>query len=384
MFNRLLLILSITFFLLSVSLSARNNSTGCIHENFGRAYHSEIGNYASTTDPGSYNGDIRLAFSAEKGFLLDSVTVYYDGDWSGPNDNITFTLYDASMNVISNSNALITSSGKNRLHINLEISGAGNYFLGFSAPQSSQPNDWKNAIWHENRPWSADGSTNYNYPYTVNETISITHAVAESESNFGTALYNFYPGFYDLKINTNEECSSPSISLLNPSNNDDIIVNSETTLNSSVSDSDGYVSNVKYIIKQDTTTINTYSISNTASSWEVIWIPTTTGVYTIEAIATDDMGLTTSTKNTIFVTNPLGVNTTIENQPQIIPNPSSNDFHIQYDGHFDYELYDISGVLIEKNSANSKTQLGHNLDSGIYILRIFAKNEYSSVKLVKK
>jgi endoglucanase len=67
----------------------------------------------------------------------------------------------------------------------------------------------------------------------------------------------------------------------------------------------------------------------------------------------------------------------------LFPNPFTQSFTIQFPVSFDYVLYDLTGVEVEKGKGEKAVLIGQNLPTGTYILKIRSTTQTSSIKVTK-
>nr|WP_255785382.1 T9SS type A sorting domain-containing protein [Membranihabitans maritimus] len=81
-------------------------------------------------------------------------------------------------------------------------------------------------------------------------------------------------------------------------------------------------------------------------------------------------------------------NQKINRNISIFPNPSSSELYIKAPANIQishWQLYDISGKLIRRNTINSSSISIYDLRSGIYFLSLYQKNQYiGTYKIIKK
>jgi PKD repeat protein len=132
----------------------------------------------------TYNTQHGLVFDALADFRLESVKVYADGGGER-----TIQLLDNGDNLIQSASINIPD-GESRISLNFDIpEGAGYQLMG-----PNIPNLYRNG---------ANGSPELDYPYTVNDIISIHGNSADNLS------YYYY--FYDWEITTGYDCTSPRV-----------------------------------------------------------------------------------------------------------------------------------------------------------------------------
>lgn len=80
----------------------------------------------------------------------------------------------------------------------------------------------------------------------------------------------------------------------------------------------------------------------------------------------------------------VGVNDVVYNaEVQNYPNPFGNSCVVTFSGTFNYQVLSVDGKLVESGTATDKCDVGGNLSSGIYILKVSNRNNTSTIKLSK-
>ncbi|MBC7694062.1 MAG: cellulase family glycosylhydrolase [Burkholderiales bacterium] len=69
---------------------------------------------------------------------------------------------------------------------------------------------------------------------------------------------------------------------------------------------------------------------------------------------------------------------------KLFPNPFQNTFTINSDVNFEYQICNLSGVLIEKGDAFLSAEVGSNLEAGMYLLKIICKERNQILKIYKQ
>jgi hypothetical protein len=67
----------------------------------------------------------------------------------------------------------------------------------------------------------------------------------------------------------------------------------------------------------------------------------------------------------------------------VYPNPSKDNFNIELEGEFSYQLMDVTGKELEAGSSENSAQIGRNLSKGVYLLRIDKGNGFKIQKIIK-
>jgi rhamnogalacturonan endolyase len=91
--------------------------------------------------------------------------------------------------------------------------------------------------------------------------------------------------------------------------------------------------------------------------------------------------LADSTNNTT-----LGARTSLDRTSATVhPNPAAGTFHIQAQGDFSYQIYNLTGQVLEQGQGRNNFNGGHSLRPGMYLVRVrLANGEQTTVKLQKE
>jgi rhamnogalacturonan endolyase len=91
--------------------------------------------------------------------------------------------------------------------------------------------------------------------------------------------------------------------------------------------------------------------------------------------------LADSTNNTT-----LGARTSLDRASATVhPNPAAGTFHIQAQGDFSYQIYNLTGQVLEQGQGRNDFNGGHSLRPGMYLVRVrLANGEQTTVKLQKE
>jgi rhamnogalacturonan endolyase len=91
--------------------------------------------------------------------------------------------------------------------------------------------------------------------------------------------------------------------------------------------------------------------------------------------------LADSTNNTT-----LGARTSLDRASATVhPNPAAGTFHIQAQGDFSYQIYSLTGQMLEQGQGRNDFNGGHILRPGMYLVRVrLANGEQTTVKLQKE
>lgn len=73
----------------------------------------------------------------------------------------------------------------------------------------------------------------------------------------------------------------------------------------------------------------------------------------------------------------------VTNEAVCYPNPFLDEFHIQAKSEFDYSIYDMTGVLVEKGAGSDSKYVGSELRSGMYVVRIQTATKAEVIKITK-
>lgn len=65
------------------------------------------------------------------------------------------------------------------------------------------------------------------------------------------------------------------------------------------------------------------------------------------------------------------------------PNPFSSSLNIVADGSFDYLVYDMKGIMVEKGKAENSAEVGQDLDAGLYMITIKTGTATETFKINK-
>lgn len=68
----------------------------------------------------------------------------------------------------------------------------------------------------------------------------------------------------------------------------------------------------------------------------------------------------------------------------ISASPSQSSFIVTAPDPFEYTIYDAAGTATEKGQAQGAANVGHNLQSGLYIMKVRTAKESKTLKVLKK
>jgi beta-xylosidase len=80
----------------------------------------------------------------------------------------------------------------------------------------------------------------------------------------------------------------------------------------------------------------------------------------------------------------LGMEEESKSTALVYPNPFENQFSVDVKGAFSYELFGLTGVLMEQNQAQDHVLLGEKLSKGMYVLKLSQGNTTKVVKVTKE
>lgn len=70
-------------------------------------------------------------------------------------------------------------------------------------------------------------------------------------------------------------------------------------------------------------------------------------------------------------------------KPLIFPNPSNQQFVLQFLGEFEYRLFNLSGVTVQQGKSANALRFGEKLAPGVYFLQVKGRDKTNVLKLVK-
>ena len=68
----------------------------------------------------------------------------------------------------------------------------------------------------------------------------------------------------------------------------------------------------------------------------------------------------------------------------VYPNPSVKTFRIKANGSFTFHIYDANGKLQQQGSAINQIETGAQLGAGIYFVKVMAKKQTATIKIIKQ
>lgn len=68
----------------------------------------------------------------------------------------------------------------------------------------------------------------------------------------------------------------------------------------------------------------------------------------------------------------------------VFPNPSVKTFRIQTNGRFTFHIYDVNGKLQQQGNAINQIETGEQLGAGIYFIKVMAKRQTATIKIIKQ
>ena len=161
----------------------------------------------------------------------------------------------------------------------------------------------------------------------------------------------------------------PQVSISVPANNTTVKTNTSVTLTATASDPDGTVSKVDFYsnggVKLGTKTGSPYSFAWTT--------PAATGTHTITAMVYDNDGeIKISSPITINVSNTVtGLEEEeIGTQTTIFPNPFQESVLVNKNGNYTLQIFNSTGILIERREASGPVTIHKNLTAGVYYFKI--------------
>jgi pectinesterase len=75
---------------------------------------------------------------------------------------------------------------------------------------------------------------------------------------------------------------------------------------------------------------------------------------------------------------------TISDQSTCFPNPFSSECHIRENGRFEYDLFDLTGQLVETGKGENTATMGAALQTGVYLVKIQSSSGTRFIKVIKK
>lgn len=68
----------------------------------------------------------------------------------------------------------------------------------------------------------------------------------------------------------------------------------------------------------------------------------------------------------------------------VFPNPSAKTFRIKANGSFSFHIYDAGGKLQQQGTAVNQIETGAQLGAGIYFVKVMAKKQTATIKIIKQ
>jgi len=68
----------------------------------------------------------------------------------------------------------------------------------------------------------------------------------------------------------------------------------------------------------------------------------------------------------------------------VFPNPSVKSFIIKLNSSFTFQLFDTNGRMILQGNGNGTTEMGQQLQPGVYFLKIQSKKKSITQKIIKQ
>jgi len=358
-----------------------------VSETVGRAYSDgNIGNFdkgytpANVTDPtnNSYRA-INVDFLSD--FNIDFITVYSSGT-----QDLVFNVRNSAGTIVATSTKQAVA-GENRVNVDLAVTAGTDYNI-----------ELEGAIWLE---------TTLEAPAIYGETwqgvVTFNHMSVKDGWADETGQYL---GLYDWEVSAGGSCGSrtpvsatietnctpPTISDIIPTNNTIVTDFSSVVISATVIDPDNVngVSTVMINVYKtgDENPVHTEAASKDGDLYSGSWIPSEYAVYTIELIATDVNGNTTTSSVNFTVEDqtepPVGFGkVSSQNSIDVFPNPANDIIHISGVEVFDFIITDTRGVEVMNGTKQSSINVSL-LKSGMYILQIQTNGEVKTSLFMKE
>ena len=84
------------------------------------------------------------------------------------------------------------------------------------------------------------------------------------------------------------------------------------------------------------------------------------------------------------ITTPVSDQTVPAIAVDVFPNPSQKTFLIRANGSFTFHIYDINGILQQHGLAVNQIETGARLAAGVYFVKVTAKKQQSTIKIIKQ
>lgn len=301
------------------------------------------------------NTDRFLYFDALDDIVLKSVKVNADGG-----GNRIIELRNQNGNVLQSATVNIPN-GESRVTLNFEVAAGTNYQLGLGG--------------NTNGLWRTDDANNINYPYVINDLVSITES--DVGVNFNPPIPNrYYYSFYDWEV-SKAYCSSTRQAV-------NVVVNN-CSGNAPEADFEANVTTICAGESINFTDLSTESPSSvewsfpggspsTSSNANPTITYDATGVYSVSLTATNNAGSDQETK-TSYITVLAAPNTTINGDNEICEGETSTLI-----GNINNGGGTVTSYLWTKNGNNIANSNLPNLeinDGGNYTLTVTNTNNCS-------
>lgn len=326
-----------------------NQSTSYWVENVITKPYLSAGKADKSGSGGILNSNKSLIFDAYRDFILDSVTVY-----ASSTGTRTVTLY-------SNTGVVIASKTIN------VVNGAARVYLGFYIPKG------KDYALEGKNMFRNNGGVNY--PYAVAGLLSINRSNVQSNPG------GYYYYFYDWKVHE-PECASNRVEV-------HAFINSAPPLADFVmTNNDPYVEFTDQSSNQGASYWN-FGDGKTSALGSPTHLYLQNGNYTVTLTVDNGCG-TDSISKTLTIGQATSINYSVEKSNiKLYPNPTNGLFNIDFGPKSEYELlsiYDFMGkrvkqVKLDKNTQIMQLNMGE-YSSGMYLIRLSAKNHYEDLKLI--
>ena len=131
---------------------------------------------------------------------------------------------------------------------------------------------------------------------------------------------------------------------------------------------------------------NTLLGQDVSPPYSYTWNNVLDGSYTLSAVATDGNSCEgTSAPVSVIVDKVTGLEEhNAFSEANTFPNPFQNQVTIQYEGDFDFSVYTLSGIMVEKGSANNSVEVGGKLKKGLYFLTLQFGDNIQTIKIIKQ
>lgn len=235
------------------------------------------------------------------------------------------------------------------------------------------------------------GYQKFDYPYAFDNIMSL-----ETSYGYGGWLdVRVYAGIFDWRISTGatcprvpvevkvNNCAPPAVSV--STSKSPVVINEKTTFTAVGTDSDGQIAGMT--ITQNGSTIQTGVSNNGSGTYSVELSFATKGDYELCATAIDNDNLSSTKKCvTVTVTDPTGVNETLDNNVALFPNPFNTEASIEISNASikAINIYNMNGMLVEQVDIANKSTFGANLNKGMYMVEIISDRATVTKKIIKE